>query len=280
MFLVNGELKSTVSCLDRGLQFGDGLFETIAVRNGEIMHWLEHWRRLSVGCRRLFIPEPDESNLVNEIRSLIKGQNQQVIKLIYTRGESKRGYKFDKMFSQQPFNSGPSRILSCSDWPEFNPDNAVEGIALFECLTRLAHQPLLAGLKHLNRLENVLARNEWQDDIYAEGLMCDVNGLVMEGTMSNLFMVNQGKLYTADLSFCGVAGITRQRILRLANQENIEANICEIKKETLFSADEIFVCNSLIGIWPVKQIADKYFSTKKEDNPITRLMQQSIQHSL
>lgn len=272
MMLVNGAVNSTVSCQDRGLQFGDGLFETIAVQNGEIMHWPEHWQRLSKGCDRLFIPRPDESVLVNEIHSVIDNQQKQVIKLIVTRGVSERGYKFDNLES--------TRIVTQSAWPEFNPGNAEEGIELFLCKTALAHQPLLAGLKHLNRLENVLARHEWQDDKYAEGLLFDVDGLVIEGTMSNLFMVKNGELRTPDLSQCGVAGITRKRVLQIAEKENIAINICEINKKSLFEADEIFMCNSLIGIWPVKKIMNHIFDTKNHVNSVTRFLQQEILMSI
>jgi len=268
-FLINGEQVSAVSCQDRGLQFGDGLFETIAVLDGEIMHWSKHWQRLSSGCERLFISSPDESILVQEIRSLIDSKLQkQVIKLIYTRGESERGYKFGDI--------KPTRILSQSAWPEFNPQNADEGIELYLCKTRIAHQPLLAGLKHLNRLENVLARHEWQECKYAEGLMFDLNDIVIEGTMSNLFMVKDGKLETPDLSRCGVAGITRQRILDAAKEESMNINICDINEKSLFEADEIFMCNSLIGIWPVKKIGEHNFATYNDVNSITRFLQQKI----
>ena len=268
-FLVNGENKATVSCQDRALQFGDGLFETIAVLNGELIHWSKHWQRLSSGCERLFIPTPDESVLIQEIRSLIDNKQQkQVIKLIYTRGVSERGYKFGDI--------EPTRIVCQSAWPEFNPKNAEVGIELYLCKTRLSQQPLLAGLKHLNRLENVLARHEWQDNKYAEGLMFDLNNLVIEGTMSNLFMVKNGELKTPDLSRCGVAGITRQRILDVAKEENIDINIFDINEKSLFEADEIFMCNSLIGIWPVKKIGEHKFDTRNDSNSITRFLQQKI----
>jgi len=268
MILVNGEVNTTVSCQDRGLQFGDGLFETIAVLNGEIMHWSKHWQRLAAGCERLFIPAPDEAILVNEIHSLLDNLQQQVIKLIVTRGVSERGYKFEDI--------KPTRIMIRSAWPEYNLQNAEEGIELYLCKTRLAHQPLLAGLKHLNRLENILARHEWQSDKFAEGLMCDLNGLVIEGTMSNIFVVKNGKLKTPNLSHCGVAGITRQRILEAAEKENIAVEVCEISKDYLLEADEIFICNSLIGIWPVKKIAAHYFETGNGVNSMTRLLQQKI----
>ena len=268
MALVNGEKVSTVSHQDRGLQFGDGLFETIAIYNGEILYWSEHWQRLSEGCKRLFIPLPDESVLVKEIQSLLKDKPKQVIKLVYTRGVSERGYKFEQL--------QPTRIISRTDWPKFDSKNAKEGIELFICQTRLAHQPLLAGLKHLNRLENVLARHEWQDNKYAEGLMFDVNNLVIEGTMSNIFMVENDELYTPDLTQCGLAGITRQRILNYASKENIVIKVCEINKNKLLEADEIFMCNSLIGIWPVKNIDGQVFGTLENENPITRFLQQNI----
>ncbi len=262
--LINGEAKNTVSSMDRGLQFGDGLFETLAVVDGDIKYWSFHWQRLTLGCERLFLPVPDEEAIKKEIYSLLKKQTKQVIKLIYTRGESVRGYRFTQ--------SKPTRIILQSSWPEFDKKNTKEGIELYPCVTKLSHQPLLAGLKHLNRLENVLARNEWNDQKIAEGLLLDIKSYVIEGTMSNLFMVKNGILYTPGLTNCGVAGVTRQRII--CQEKNV--NVCNISMDRLVEADEVFMCNSLIGIWPVNKISETYFSTEKKDNPVTRYLQQKI----
>jgi len=266
--LVNGESNSTVSCLDRGLQFGDGLFETIAVRVGEIMHWPRHWQRLLLGCERLYIPPPNQTELFTEISSLIAPKQNQVIKVIYTRGQSSRGYAFTELES--------NRIVLQFSWPLFDEANYEQGIDIFQCETRLAHQPLLAGLKHLNRLENVLARHEWSDAQFAEGIIKDIKGCVVEGTMSNVFLVKDNKLITPDLTQCGVAGITRQRIIEIAQENQITIHIGAVTEELLFDADEMFVCNSIIGVWPVRKMADKRFDTRRHSNPVTRLLQKRV----
>ena len=265
---INGARTCDVSALDRGLQFGDGLFETIAVFNGELPYWSMHWRRLCLGCKKLCLPVPDEAIIKTEINDVLKDTEKQVVKLIYTRGVGERGYRFQ--------NVKPTRIVLQFSWPDFNEKNTAQGIELFPCKTLLSRQPLLAGVKHLNRLENVLARHEWQNPKYAEGLLSDIKGNVIEGTMSNLFMVKDENLKTPDLSYCGVAGITRQRIIDVLQKARMTIEICDIKEQTLYTADEIFMCNSLIGIWPVKKIARHRFATDKASNPITRMLQRKI----
>jgi len=145
-------------------------------------------------------------------------------------------------------------------WPDYPQQNRREGVQVRFCTTTLARQPALAGLKHLNRLEQVLARNEWQDAQIAEGLMLDENGNVIEGTMSNLFMLQDDILYTPDLSACGVAGIMRETILELARNTDMTVRVTNITKDHLCEADEIFLTNSLIGIWPVNRINKQTFA--------------------
>src|SRR5690606_20422301 len=129
----------------------------------------------------------------------------------------------------------------------------------FPCTTRLAEQPLLAGLKHLNRLEQVLARSEWQGGEFAEGLMRDQSGRVIEGVFSNLFIVQEGVLVTADLSRCGVAGVMRAALLDSARAEGLKVEVRDISLEEFFQADEVFLCNSLFGVWPVRSVTGHHW---------------------
>lgn len=270
MFLVNGECRSQIDISDRGLQYGDGLFETIAVNNHQAVFWQEHYHRLQAGCSRLRIPDPDPAVLLTEINRLCSQSNcarAAVLKLIITRGLGGRGYR-------QPDVVAPTRILSLHPYPDYPAHFQQEGVVARFCEARLAINPLLAGLKHLNRLEQVLARAEWQNAAIQEGIMLDVNGRVIEGTMTNLFYVKAGTLYTAILKESGILGITRQKIIELSRQNGLQ--VCELyyTPSDLLQADEVFFSNSLIGIWPAKQIDQQTFAVGVITRQIMTWLQQ------
>ncbi|WP_369990448.1 aminodeoxychorismate lyase [Pseudomonas xanthosomatis] len=242
---VDGQPASALNLQNRGLAYGDGLFETIAVRGGRPSLLSLHLERLALGCQRLAL-EADIALVENELRRYASLLGEGVAKLILTRGDSQRGYA--------PAAGVPARrILQGSPLPAYPQANAETGIRLFPCQTRLAQQPLLAGLKHLNRLEQVLARAEWQDSACAEGLMRDTDGRLIEGVYSNLFLVRDGVLLTADLSRCGVAGVMRAALLQQAPLLGINVQVRDLVLEDLQQADEVFVCNSVYGIWPVRE---------------------------
>ena len=190
-------------------------------------------------------------------------------KLIVTRGEGLRGYA-------PPQPSRPCRVLLGSPAPTYPSEHAEQGVRLFPCVTRLAEQPLLAGLKHLNRLEQVLARAEWQSPAYAEGLMCDSAGRVIEGVYSNLLLCKDGQLLTAELSRCGVAGVMRAEVLAQAERLGIVVHIRDISRAELLAADEVFLCNSLYGIWPVRELQGHDWPV----GPLTRKLQAIIRSLL
>jgi len=264
--LLNGQATQQIDIQDRGLQYGDGLFETLRVQDSRVPLWNRHWQRLKKGCLRLAIPLPEQDLLLEEVHSLIAGEEQAVLKLIITRGKGERGYA-------SPTTLLPSRILMLSDGPDYPPAYRKSGIRLYTCETRLGINPALAGIKHLNRLEQVLARNEWQSPDYQEGLLLDTQGHVMEGTMSNIFWVKAQQLYTADLSHCGVEGVMREIVMEIAKENGISLNIGLWSKSVLLDADEIFVTNSLIGIWPVSYI----FNMTLPAGPVTQQLQSMLQ---
>jgi 4-amino-4-deoxychorismate lyase len=242
--LVNGEPGELIPVSDRGLLYGDGIFETIAIREGRPQHWQRHMNRLQAGCTRLGI-QPFESTLLQaEADSIIKGTDTGVLKLIVTRGSGGRGYRAAEI-------AASTRIMQLHPWPEYPAENAEQGVKTRLCEIRLGQNPALAGIKHLNRLEQVLARQEWIDDDTREGLLMDTDDNLVEGTMSNLFIVSDGVLMTPDLSRCGVAGVMRTIILELAEQQGLDTRIMPISRQVLLQADEVFLSNSLIGIWPV-----------------------------
>lgn len=264
--LINGQDSATLSAQDRGLLYGDGLFETLAVRNGAPLRWERHLQRLLLGCERLGIPCPDVGTLTVESLALCKGLERAVLKLIVTRGVGGRGYR-------SPTNVQPTRVLACHPWPDYPPGNATDGVRVRLCGTRLAQQPALAGIKHLNRLEQVLARAEWDDDEIAEGLLFDREDHVIEATGSNLFLVSAGQLVTPDLSDCGVAGIMRAMIIETAAKLGMSCSIRPVTRAELFDASELLLCNSLIGLWPVRQLDTR----PCVPGPVTRRLQQALE---
>ncbi|MFT5396426.1 MAG: 4-amino-4-deoxychorismate lyase [Gammaproteobacteria bacterium] len=248
--LINGNSSDAISLYDRGLQYGDGLFETIAVEEESLLCWDEHIERLQSGCSRLKIPMPNQDTLTEEARRLTSSIERGIIKIIITRGQGGRGYAL-------PVNVESTRIISLYPWPEYSFGNPDDGINVRVCNYRYAHNSILAGIKHLNRLEQVLARSEWTDSSIAEGVVLDHEENIIEGTMSNIFYIKNEILYTPELSACGVEGIIRQKIITLAAELHLEICINKISIESLMDADEAFMCNSIVGVWPIKMIDEK-----------------------
>jgi 4-amino-4-deoxychorismate lyase len=247
MYLLNGESKHCIEFSDRGFQYGDGLFETIEIINETPVFLNRHLRRLNQGCERLLIPMPDISTLRKEALQLSKDSTHAVLKLIVTRGSGGRGYR-------QPDAINTTRLFSLHPYPDYSENFTLLGVNARFCKARLGLNPYLAGIKHMNRLEQVLARSEWDSSEIQEGLMLDVNEHVVEGTMSNIFLVKDKILYTPEITQCGVKGILRDIIIQLAKKYLISVVEKDITKDELFSADELFITNSIIGVWPVKQL--------------------------
>lgn len=250
--LVDGVSADTIPAADRGLHYGDGLFETIAVVDGAPCLWDRHAARLHAGCARLAIPPPREDQLIAEALSLAQGVDRAVLKLIVTRGEGGRGYR-------PPHRPHPRRILRLTTWPAYPETWGSAGVRVRYCRTRLGHQPLLAGLKHLNRLEQVLARAEWSDPDIAEGLMLDLDGRVVEGTQTNLFALFDGRLLTPPIDRCGVAGVVRGLVLDSARALGLKAIEETIGPDRLARSDALFLTSSLAGMWPIRDLAGTAF---------------------
>ena len=265
MILVNGDYREHIEISDRGFQYGDGLFETIAVSNGHPVFLDQHLARLKAGCRRLYLPFPGAELLTLEAQELSGSSEKAVLKLILTRGSGGRGYR-------QPDTIQTTRVLSLHPYPDYPDSYKEQGINARFCDTRLGLNPALAGIKHLNRLEQILARAEWADPAIQEGIMLDMNAQVIEGTMTNLFYVKNNTLYTASLTLAGVAGIVRGIILALCASHNLAVIEHSYTKDELLLADEVFVCNSVIGIWPVKQIAATYFPVGAKTRQLQALL--------
>lgn len=253
--LVNGQFKDSLPVSDRGLQYGDGVWETLLISSGNIVLLDEHLKRLHWGCRVLNIIGLDEQVLRQEIVLISKHIAQGILKIIITRGSGGRGY------SAQGLNS-PTRLLSLHQLPKhigFYRDN---GITIQYCTTRLAHNPQLAGFKHLNRLEQVLARSELSNDCQ-EGLVSDIQGNIIEGTMSNLFLIVGRQIITPSLIQCGIQGIMRAYILFLLDKENIGVMERRVSEKDIENTDGIFFSNSVIGLWFVSSIKQRCFKQRQ-----------------
>lgn len=256
--LVNGAPGNSISIRDRGLLYGDGVFRTLRAAQGKALHWPLHYLKLQHDCTALGISCPDEALLCAELDKVLAQHPDGVVKLIVTRGEGVRGYT--------PSAAAlPTRIWDFSPLPDYPPEWAMQGIKARICSLRLPAQPRLACVKHLNRLENVLAAAELNDaqshdSQLAEGLLLDGEGHLIEGIRSNLFLVSQGRLVTPDLARCGVAGIQRGRVMAWALQHGVMLQVRDIGLEEALHADELFIVNSVIGLWPIRELEQRHWS--------------------
>lgn len=247
MVLVDGQPADAVPVADRGLQYGDGLFETLEFEEGRPRRWQRHLDRLTEGCRRLRLHPPEPELLRAEVERVGAGHGRTVVKVILTRGQGGRGYA-------PPPDARPRRIVARHSWPGHPPELAAEGVAVRLCETRLGTSPALGGMKHLNRLEQVMARAEWDDPHIREGLMLDELGQPVEGTMSNLFAVVDHEVVTPPTTLRGVSGVMRGAVLDLARAEGLTAVVRPLGMDELLAADEAFLTNSLIHLWPIREL--------------------------
>lgn len=258
IFIGNTQVDS-LPANDRGLAYGDGLFETMLVHRGDVPWWDAHWSRLEDGAARLQISLPDAPVILGQASELFNqqsfdqqqiaqqpiDQDRGVLKLIVTRGGSGRGYR-------RAASTEPNWVVSRHRLPA-KPCGS--GLMLRWCDTRLAIQPALAGIKHCNRLEQVVARAEWHDDGIDDGLMCDSEGFVVSATSANLFVLREGGWMTPMVDRCGIAGVCRAWCMTDLAAVETRLTIAQVE-----SADAIFLCNAVRGILPVAQLVRRAWS--------------------
>ncbi len=232
---------------DRGLHYGDGLFETIRFSGGHAPLWDWHMQRLALGCRRLGLPEPDMVALLRRARRRAQVHSQSVLKVIYSAGSGPRGYAR----LPQPH---PRLLLFVSAYAPGAP-----ALRLRWCQTRLAQQPALAGIKHLNRLEQVLARAEWRDSAIDEGLMLDTQGNAIAATAGNLFVRRGGQWLTPALDACGIAGVARRWLIA-----EVDAREAALTVASIESADAVVLTNALHGPRQAVQLAQQRWHSDHE----------------
>lgn len=267
--LINGVEQNSIDVRDRGFQYGDGVFETIAYKNNELQLWAEHMQRLQHSCQRLSLNCPAESSLLEDIKKL-QLTDDSVIKIIISRGVSGRGYTFQE-------SSCVTRVSTAYPWPNYTRFSE-KGITATICETPVSTNSALAGIKHLNRLDNVLARNEWQSSEIAEGIMLDYQQHIIEGTMSNIFGVLDNELYTPLLTQSGVAGVMRSNVIELAKSMDIPVNIIDISKQNFLLMDAAFVTNSVIGLWVVNKIIDTELQVEFTENELVQALKRAIEN--
>ena len=268
--LVNGQSHSQVSAQDRGLAYGDGLFETIAVSRDKVQFWPQHRQRLVAGLERLNF-SCNIAQLIDtvetDIKALLDGndQSQSVLKVTVTRGSGGRGYL-------PPAEMQPTRIVQLSPWPAGREQLSESGVEVRLCQHPWGDNRALAGLKHLNRLDQVIARHEWHDDRFHEGIMLNQQGCVQSGVMSNVFIEQDGQFYTPTNDNAGINGIMAGQIQQLAKQLGLMVTSQPISLTMLEKADAVFLTNSLNGIWPVV----KFDQVDYAIGPLTQRLQQAL----
>jgi 4-amino-4-deoxychorismate lyase len=262
--LVNGVPAAGVSALDRGVHFGDGLFETIACVKGRPRFLPLHLERLEFGCERLAVTAPNLEEIRAEVTQLARDVDRAIVKVLVTAGEAlDRGYA-------RAGNGTATRITIRYPWPHESAARLHDGVMVRTLTLRLGENPRLAGLKHCNRLEQILARAELATDAgHEEGILFSSSGNLVSGTFSNVFLVRDSCLLTPRIDLCGVAGVMRRVVLREARQVGIPTRECELRAPDIQAADEIFLTNARIGIWPVRA----FDARKLTPGPVTRHLQ-------
>jgi 4-amino-4-deoxychorismate lyase len=247
---VDGVRGDALPADDRGLHYGDGLFETIGVRRGVARFLDAHLARLAAGCARLGIGFSSMAELRAEIAAAIAlAPPRAVLKIIVTRGSAvRRGYAPQGTESAR-------RLLSL--WSDAGlPNSIAEGVALHQAAFSLSENPALAGIKHLSRVENVMAAAEAAAAGAFDALLLDGTGQVISGAMSNIFLVRAGRVLTPRLDRCGVAGVMRAVVLRECGSSGIVAEEGRVTLDALFAADEAFITNVRLGVVPVLRVGE------------------------
>ncbi len=261
VILIDGKKQSKASIFNRNTQFGDGLFETCLVENKKLLFWSNHFERMKLGCDRLKISMIDETLWLSDIKkafSLMKIDNC-IVKLVLSRGESLRGYSYKD-------NIRPIRMTIVS---ELKKNNKNKIFSLEFCNSGYNSNPKLAGIKHCNRLEQVIARAGIKVD---DGIMLDENENVVSVTQGNIFCIQGNRLITPNLDKCGIEGTRRAVILKIAVDLGFDINIKNLSVAELLRSDEVFISNSIQGVGPVNQIEDFVYSKHK----ITEIISETL----
>ncbi|GMQ47080.1 aminodeoxychorismate lyase [Vibrio sp. 10N] len=253
MYWRDGQPVERISVSDRSFQYGDGCFTTILTKDGKLQLWAQHVKRMEHALRQLAIDPVDWNALRDDIENRALPDPQAGIKLHVSRGEGGRGYSAQ-------VHRGPFVTISCFEYPQNYDELRENGIEMTISEVKLGHSPILAGLKHNNRLEQILAKSDVENAGYLDGIVLDFKGNVIETTMANLFWVKGKQVFTPELSLAGVSGVMREQVLELLNALGQSVTVDHFTAETLLDADEVFVTNCILGVAPVTKIREVEFS--------------------
>ena len=251
--LINGRPETAVDLSDRGFQFGDGVFTTLLIQDGIPLFAREHLDRLDRDAKTLKLPSPDREILKAEINQLASGCANGILKIHWTRGSGGRGYL-------PPENLSPTRALILRPADPMS-EKVPAPFKLRWAEMRLGINPLLAGAKHMNRLEQVLARMEWRDPGIDESLLLDSEGFVVEGVSTNLFLLQGSTVVTPLLDRAGVRGVMRDLLINMAAASGSDVREERVSPETLLGADALVLTNSVKGICPVALLEGRAYDS-------------------
>ncbi|MGD8106466.1 aminodeoxychorismate lyase [Pantoea sp. FN0302] len=257
MIWINGEQQQQIAVSDRALHYGDGCFTTARLQQGKIA-WLEaHLQRLQEAASVLMIRDVDWPGLKQEMEIAAASwqQDDGVLKVILSRGSGGRGYSGTGCHQ-------PVRIIMLFAAPGHYAALSESGVRLMTSPVRLGINPQLAGIKHLNRLEQVLIRTQLEQSGADEALVLDTEGKLVECCAANLFWRKRNQLYTPAVSGAGVDGIMRRRIIALARQHGYVCQVVREEPQTLADADEVFISNALMPLLPVRQIDSWHYQSR------------------
>ncbi len=263
-FLIDGNPSKNINPFDRGLSFGDGVFRTFLVSNGCPLNWDMQYEKLKVDADILKIKVPSKRNLLHDIKKLFSDDKTYICKVIITRGTSNQGYQYNK-------NIKSTRILLKINYKKINPKFYLSGVKLKVCDTRVTQHDFYGGVKHLNRMDNILAKAELNTS-YFDGVMLDINGYVNECVSSNIFARYGKVILTPKQNNAGVSGVCKQIIIKNIKLLGFEFKHQNIKLAKLKKADEIIITNSIFGALFVNQIEEK----KWKNNLFTSLIRDFI----
>ena len=256
--LINGQQAEHISIRDRGFQYGDGCFETVRVLSSKPILWPAHLKRLEHACKTLHLTV-DFDLLQSEISQLLRANISAdvILKVTITRGEGGRGYAPAEQ-------ADCTRILQLIDYVAPATNN---GARVVVCRHRLSSNSLIAGIKHLNRLDQVLASAQIPADC-DEGLCMDEEGYVIEGCRSNLLLAIDDQLVTPDLSKSGVEGVMLNHLIDEFSKQGARVLRKAISLDELKTASEILLCNSVFGVWPIAEIQNEDWRIALEEAPL------------
>ena len=260
----NGEPALTLPVTARGLHYGDGVFRTLAVSAGRVLDLDLQLEKLASDAAAIDLATP--AGLRESLLASASGEGDAVLKLMLMRSGTGRGYR--------PTTTGADSLLLRYEVPVFDPACWTQGIRAIRSPVTMAAQPRLAGIKPLNRLEQVLASRSWPEGV-DEAILGDERGAPVCGTRSNLFWITRGIVHTPAVDRCGVAGLMRAKLLALCDARGLETHVAVHPWSALIAANEAFVCNSLIGIWPLRALDAQEWSAP---GPVTADLMQALAH--